>query len=177
MEGWMEGWMPFSRGAGFSGHTNMEEWRESTLGSEALASPSPAHPAGVSSGALLWSLWAPGSSMRVGAVSPGLFPHTHQHVQSSFQSMWMHALSRVPPRSSPGLYPPRGPQHGSQERGLPCPRLQSKQMEKIWARELNRIPHSPAQASSTDCTVHRGGHRFRGHRNVDATPPRQPQAR
>ena len=62
--GWMmEGWMPFSRGAGLSGHTNTEEWRESTLESEALASVQPCPPSLVSCGALLWSLWAPGSSV------------------------------------------------------------------------------------------------------------------
>ena len=48
---------------------------------------------------------------------------------------------------------------------------QGSRASRWWARELNRILHSPAQASSTDCTVLRGGHRFRGHRNVDATPP------
>lgn len=50
MEGWVEGWMPFSRGAGFSGHTSTEEWRESRLESEALASVQPAHPVGVTCG-------------------------------------------------------------------------------------------------------------------------------
>lgn len=147
MEGWMEGWMSFSRGVGFSGHTNMEEWRESTLGSEALASVQPCPPC--------WSeFWGTlvvplGSKIkhesrscevRVRAVSPGLFPHTHQHVQSSFQSTWMRAVSRVPPRSSPVLYPPRGHQHGSQERGLPCPRLQSQQMVGKRIKQDSPLP-------------------------------------
>ena len=67
-------------------------------------------------------------------------------------------------RAEAGAGPGKGCQHCSkaQERGFLA---QGPRASRRWARILR----SPAQASSTDCTVLRGGPRLRGHTNGDVT--------